>query len=132
MVTRVTGTIFDRYGGFAKVSRIVSSFYDRVLDSAVLAPYFDGVDMRRQIDHQTRFFASIMGGPASYTREHLGRVHARLHVTDEAFDELVALLRETLEDFDFDETDISAVYSEVVGYRADIVRPTVDAPVVQP
>lgn len=115
------GTIFERYGGFAKVSRIVSAFYDQVLDSPLLAPYFAGVDMRRQIDHQTKFFAHLMGGPASYTSEHLARVHARLHIDDEAFDELVDLLRDTLEDFDFDESDIASVYGELVSYRSVIV-----------
>lgn len=114
-------TIFERYGGFAKVSRVVSSFYDRVLDSPLLAPYFAGIDMRRQIDHQTKFIAALMGGPASYTREHLQRVHARLGITDEAFDELTLLLRETLEDFDFAEGDIAAVYGEVVAYRSTVV-----------
>jgi hemoglobin len=122
------GSIFDRYGGFAKVSRVVSAFYDRVLDSPVLGPYFAGIDMRRQIDHQTKFIASLMGGPASFTSEHLERVHARLDIDDRAFDELVDLLRETLEDFDFDESDIATVYGEVVSYRSVIVsRPRAEA-----
>ncbi len=122
---RSGATMFERYGGFAKVSRIVSSFYDRVLDSERLSPYFANVDMRRQIDHQTKFFASVMGGPASYTSEHLARVHQKLAITDEAFDELALLVRETLEDFDFDESDIAAVYGEIVSYRSFIVtRPT--------
>jgi hemoglobin len=126
----MTETIFERAGGFAKVSRMVSSFYDRVLDSPALAPYFAGVDMRRQIDHQTKFMAFLMGGPASYTAEHLARVHERLHVTDEAFDELTTLLRETFEDFDLDASDIAAVHGKVVAFRPVIVsRP---APVTAP
>jgi hemoglobin len=114
-------TIFERYGGFAKVSRVVSSFYDRVLDSPVVASYFAGIDMRRLIDHQTKFFAALMDGPASYTDEHLARVHERLGITDQAFDEVCLLLRETLEDFDFDETDISTVVGRVVSRRPFIV-----------
>lgn len=114
-------TIFERYGGFAQVSRVVSSFYDRVLDSVVLEPYFVNIDMRRLIDHQTKFIASLMGGPASFTNEHLGRVHARLRITDEAFDEMALLLRETLEDFDFDETDIATVHGGVTSRRTFIV-----------
>jgi hemoglobin len=121
MVMHRTATIFERYGGFARISRVVSSFYDRVMESPELAPYFVGVDMRRQIDHQTKFIASLMGGPASFTSEHLARVHARLDIDDDAFDEIVALLRETLEDFDFDESDIAVVYGEVVRHRSVIV-----------
>lgn len=114
-------TVFERYGGFAKVSRIVSSFYGRVLDDPILAPYFEHIDMRRLMDHQTKFIASLMGGPASYTDEHLARVHERLHITNEAFDRMALVLRETLEDHDFDETDISTVHAGIVSRRAFIV-----------
>ena len=37
----MASTMFERYGGFATVSKIVSAFYDKVLDSSILAPYFD-------------------------------------------------------------------------------------------
>ena len=121
-------TMFERYGGFAKASRVVAAFYSRVLDSPVLAPYFDGVDMRRLMDHQTKFIAFLMDGPASYSSDHLARVHERLHIDDAAFDEMVAELRETFEDFDFDETDIAAIHSKIVAYRGAIVtRPALAA-----
>ena len=119
-------TIFERYGGFAKASRVVASFYSRVLDSSQLEPYFDGVDMRRLMDHQTKFIAFLMGGPASYSSEHLARVHERLGIDDASFDELLALLRETFIDFDFDETDIATMHSKIAAYRPAIVqKPTV-------
>lgn len=114
-------TIFDRYGGFAKVSRVVMSFYDRILASPITSPYFENIDMRRLIDHQTRFVSSVMGGPASYTNDHLQRVHARLGVTHEAFDEMTMLLKETLEDFDFDDEDVQTVIDEIVSRKHVIV-----------
>jgi hemoglobin len=97
------------------------SFYDKILDSPLTSPYFTRTDMRRLIDHQTKFIATIMGGPASYTHEHLERVHARLGITEEAFFESAALLRETLEDFDFDEDDIQHVEDEFVSFKNFIV-----------
>ena len=69
-------SIFERYGGFAQMSRIVSAFYDKILESPHSSSYFEGVDMRRLVDHQTEFVASITGGPASYTNDQLERVHA--------------------------------------------------------
>jgi hemoglobin len=114
-------TVFDRYGGFTTISRIVSAFYDRVLDSPVTSPYFEGIDMRRLVDHQTRFIATVMGGPASYTNEQLERAHARLGITDAAFQEAVALLRETLEDFDLSAEDAQAVLREVTTRKHVIV-----------
>lgn len=115
------GTIFERYGGFGSVSRVVSSMYDKILDSPVTSPYFAGSDMRRLIDHQTRFVATLMGGPASYTNEHLERIHERLGITNTAFDEVVLLLKETLEDFEYEDPDIAAVEQEILARRSYIV-----------
>lgn len=114
-------SIFERYGGFSSVSRVVSDFYRRVIDSPVLADYFDGIDMRTLIDHQTKFVATLMGGPASFTDEHLARVHAHLGITDQAFNEMTTLLRETLEDFDYDQTDISHVHGAIMARRPYVV-----------
>lgn len=114
-------SLFDKYGGFAKVSRIVSAFYDKVLDSEVLAPYFANVDMRRLIDHQTKFIAQVMGGPASFSNQELKRVHQNLHVTDEAFAEMGMVMRETLEDFDLDDEDVEFIANEIVARKPYIV-----------
>ncbi|MEJ2374994.1 MAG: group 1 truncated hemoglobin [Pseudolabrys sp.] len=114
-------TIFERYGGFAKVSRIVSSFYDRVLESPVLEPYFIEIDMRRLIDHQTKFMAQAMGGPASYTNQQLERAHSHLQITADAFEEMQMLLRETLEDFGVERDDVEAVIDEILNRRNLIV-----------
>lgn len=99
-------TLFETYGGFASVSKIVSAFYDKVLDSERLSRFFVKVDMRRLIDHQTKFIASIMGGPASFTDDALQRAHAKLGITHDDFAEAVELLIETLEDFDVADEDI--------------------------
>ena len=106
-------SIFEKYGGFGPVSRLVMEFYDRVLDSDRLAPYFENVDMRRQIEHQTTFIASIMGGPASHTNEALRQVHAHLKIDQVSFDELTGILRETLIDFDFEPEDVDEVMRDI-------------------
>ena len=115
-------TLFTRYGGFATVSRIVSDFYGRVLDNDLLAPHFSGVDMRRQIDHQTKFVAYLMGGPASFSDEHLERVHSHMDIDDEAFDEIVEVFRETLEDHDMDESDIGEIIAELAVRKRLVVK----------
>ena len=115
-------TIFHRIGGFASVSGVVSDFYSNVLDSDVLRPYFSGVNMAKQIDHQTTFVASLMGGPSSYTDEHLQRVHVHLKITPAAFSEMIVVFRETLEDHGLDETDIGLVIGEMNARRAFIVQ----------
>ena len=107
-------TVFERYGGFSNVRKIVSTFYEYVLDDEVMAPYFVGVDMRRQIDHQSKFISAVMGGPASYSDDHLQRVHARLGITHEAFTVMASLLREAMEDHDMAPSDVDVVMHEIV------------------
>ena len=102
----MTTTVFERCGGLANVRKVISAFYDKLLDSEMLSGYFAHVDMRRLIDHQTKFISSIMGGPASFSDDMLRRAHAKLGLSHEDLMEMGALLRETLEEFDFEQADI--------------------------
>lgn len=106
-------TIFERSGGFAFVRKVVSTFYDYVIDDEVMAPYFLGVDMRRQIDHQSKFISAVMGGPGSFTDDHLQRVHVRLDITHEAFLIMGSLLKEAMEDNSMASADVDAVMHEI-------------------
>ena len=115
-------TIFERYGGFASVSRVVMSFYERMLDSPDTSPYFANIDMKRLIDHQTQFISSLMGGPASYTNEHLERVHDHLKINETAFNEIIYLLTETLEDHGFDDADIADIQNEFLKRKNHIIH----------
>lgn len=114
-------TLFEKYGGFSMVSRVVSAFYDQVLDMPDLARYFADTDMRRLVDHQTKFIASVMGGPASYSNEQLERVHANMDIKEKDYLAVVDVLRETLEDFDVDESDIAAICNELIRRKHYIV-----------
>ncbi len=114
-------SLFERCGGFATVSKVVMSFYDRVLDSDVAGPYFESVDLKTVIDHQTKFVAQTMGGPIVYSDEQLKRVHAKHSIESEAFDEVGRLMQETLEDFDFAPSDIDLVMEAIGARRSCIV-----------
>ena len=102
-------SIFERHGGFAQIRRIVSAFYDRVLDEPQLARHFVGLDMARLIDHQAKFITQVTGGPAAFSDEQLQRAHSRLGITIREFALMADLLGETLEDFALPRDDIAAV-----------------------
>ncbi len=114
--------MFDRYGGFGFVHRIVLSFYDKMLDSDIVAPYFDGVDMPALVDHQTKFISQVMGGPASYTNEVLDQVHRNLGITQEAFDEMASILERTLQEFDFKGEDVRTIMADIKSRQPYIVK----------
>lgn len=100
---------FQKYGGFSTVSRVVMSFYEKVLDSDIVGHHFEDVDMPRLMDHQTKFISSLMGGPAAMDDERLRIVHRNLNITAEEFDEIVYLLSEAMDQNGMDEADIHSV-----------------------
>ncbi len=114
-------TLFEKYGGFSQVSRVVLAFYDTLLDSDDIGPFFDDIDMARMVDHQTKFVASLLGGPASYTDNQLRQLHSHLDIEHGHFDELKVVLSATLEDHGFDAGDIEAVLAEFENRRELIV-----------
>lgn len=114
-------TVFQRAGGFATVRKVISDLYDKILDSETLSRHFEGVDMRRLIDHQTKFISSIMGGPAAFSDDVLRRAHAHLGLSHEDMIEMTELLRETLEDYDFEAADIDHVCNEILKRESLVV-----------
>lgn len=115
-------TLFEKYGGFSKVSRVVLAFYDTLLDSDEIGPFFDDVEMGRMVDHQTKFIASLLGGPASYTDNQLRQLHSHLDIGHGHFDELKVVLAATLEDHGFHAEDTDAVLAEFEKRRNLIVE----------
>ncbi len=113
--------MFDRYGGFATVHRIVLGFYDRLLDSDIVAPYFEDTDMPTLVDHQTKFISQIMGGPATYSNEVLEQIHRHLAITQEAFDEMTSILEQTLKEFELAEEDVRFIMADIKSRRPFIV-----------
>jgi hemoglobin len=118
----MTQTLYDQLGGFSAVRKLVSDFYDRVLDDEELAPFFVDVAMADLIDHQTKFWAMLLGGPASYTQDQLKRIHVAMRIRDRHFDLAMDHVAETLEDHDVASDDIARVSQSLQGYRSSIVQ----------
>lgn len=102
-------SLFDKYGGFSTVSKIVLSLYDRLLEDDDVGPFFDDVDLPRVIDHQTKFVSSLMGGPASFSDDHIVRAHRGMVIEHQHFDRLKDIVTETLTDFSVADEDIRTI-----------------------
>ncbi len=114
-------TMFQRYGGLDRVSDLVMRFYDRVLASERLAPFFQGIDMRRLVEHQANYISAVMGGPTSFADAHLREVHAHLAIRDADFDEMLAHFRGAMEEKGFAPEDTDAVMRRLGALRRVIV-----------
>ena len=115
-------TLYTKYGGFASISKAVMAFYDKLLDSDEVGPFFDDVDMTKLIDHQTKFVASLLGGPADFAEERLEAAHRHLNIGGADFDEMKRLLDTTLAEHGFTEEDRDAVVGAIEARRGLIVK----------
>lgn len=113
--------MFQRHGGLERVSDLVMAFYDRVLASKRLAPFFRNADMRRLIEHQAQYISAVMGGPASYTEAQLHEVHAHLDIADADFDEMLGHFRAAMREKGFPAEDIETVLRRLAALRRVVV-----------
>src|SRR5262245_25951513 len=114
-------SIYDQIGGADAVRVAVDMFYDRVLGDPVLAPYFDGVDVRRVKAHQRAFLSAAIGGPQLYQGRSMEAAHSGLDITPDAFGPVVTHLVATLTELGVPEATISDIGAALAPLAADIV-----------
>ncbi len=116
--------LYEKYGGFSTVSKIVHDFYKKVQGSDILGPYFEKVEMSNLINHQIQFFSTLLGGPVTYDIRQIDEIHKRLNISNEAFQDVIDLLSESLEDAGMDNADAQNVIGELESYRQSFVSHT--------
>jgi hypothetical protein len=85
------------------------AFLPQVLADPLLAPYFDDVDMDRQVAKQAAFLTMALDGPDRYTGRDPRTAHAGLAgLTDEHVDRVIGHLAQTLRELGVAEDDIAA------------------------
>lgn len=114
-------TLYDKYGGIETFSAVVSNFYQKILDSAELAPYFDNVNMESLMSHQTNFISTALGGPDNYNGRDLKKVHAPYQITVPHFQEVAELLEESLDEAGVEQADITTITTLISSLMDQIV-----------
>jgi len=113
-------TLYDKYGGFDTFSMVVSNFYQKILDSEDLAPYFEKVNMEKLMSHQTQFIATALGGPEGDVSVDLKAVHRPYKITVPHFNEVVELLGESLDEASVEQEDIASIIALISGLMDQI------------
>ncbi|SMO44908.1 hemoglobin [Ruegeria faecimaris] len=114
-------TIYEHYGGFKTISRIVMTFYEMALESDQIGDHFEDIDMPRLIDHQTKFVSSLIGGPTSFSDDRIEAVHRNLNITHADFDEMAALFGEALALHGMEDRHVKIALGAIESKRAIIV-----------
>lgn len=102
-------TVYERCGGDEGIKKVVSVFYDLVLESPRLSRYFDNTNMEELQDHQSKFISWVTEGPVHFSDDSLREAHEGLGITHSEFLEVVGLLYDALERNDIAAADIDHV-----------------------
>ena len=118
----MAASIFEQIGGFKTVRKVVSDFYDRILEDDELNPHFAKTNMADLMDHQTKFFATLLGGPASYSKEQMRAIHKTMGITEHEFELVCEHAVETLEDHELEQNGIDHARTELLSFKDSILN----------
>lgn len=113
--------LYEKYGGFDVFSAIVFKFYQKILESERIKPYFEDVHLGFLVEHQTNFICKALGGPDRYEGRDLKEIHASLNISVEEFDEVLSLLRLSLIEKEVAEDDIALIVNLISSVQGEIV-----------
>ena len=95
-------SLYERLGGLAPISVVVSDFIDALVPDAVLNanPAIDAA--RKRVPppylkyHVTAMVCQATGGPCQYQGRGMKESHARLNITEREWDRMVTIFKEVL------------------------------------
>jgi hemoglobin len=117
-------SLYERLGGEAAITATVGMFYDRIMGDTKLAPFFEDLDMDKQINKQIAFMTMAFGGPHEYTGKDLRAAHARLMtrgLNEGHFAAVAGHLQATLETLSVPEPLIKEVMGIVGSTKAEVL-----------
>jgi hemoglobin len=117
-------SIYEQIGGEAAMNAAVEEFYRRVLKDEELAPFFDDIDMDRQMDKQKAFLTMVTGGPNDYTGRDMKAAHAGVVAKgagDRHVDLVIKHLGETLSSLGVADNLIEQIAAVAESVRDDVL-----------
>jgi hemoglobin len=124
----VSTHLYQSIGGSVVVTMVVDVLYDRLTADPQLAPWFDGVDLRRLKSHQRAFLTIALGGPDDFVGRGLAEAHAGLAITGSAFDRLLDHLVAALTDLGLPDDGIGVIAARITALRDQVVDATLESP----
>ncbi len=118
----MTQSLYEKIGGAAAVSAVVTDFYERLIDDNAVDYFFKDVGMSELLSHQTNFVARALGGPEIYEGRDLLQSHAGKGITDSAFEIIAKHLHESLIDAGVSVEDTQTIIELIASLRDQIVN----------
>lgn len=117
-------TIYEQLGGRPAIEAAVEDFYRRVLADSELSPFFDDIDMDKQMAKQAAFLTMVTGGPNEYTGRDMRNAHAKLvarGIGDRHVDLVIKHLGDTLAGLGVAPELIAQVAAVAESVRGDVL-----------
>ncbi len=120
-------SLYNRLGGLAPISVVVSDFIDVLVPDPVLNanPAIDAA--RKRVPppylkyHVTAMVCQATGGPCQYHGRGMKESHAHLNITEREWDRMVTIFKEILAKHDVPEKESQELLKIVGSTKADIV-----------
>jgi hemoglobin len=120
-------SLYDRLGGLAPISVVVSDFIDALVPDTVLNanPAIDAARKRVPAPylkyHVTAMVCQATGGPCQYQGRPMKESHAHLNITEQEWDRMVTLLKEVLAEHRIPAKETRELVDIIGSTKADIV-----------
>lgn len=120
-------SLYDRLGGLAPISVVVSDFIDALVPDAILNanPAIDAARKRVPAPylkyHVTAMVCQATGGPCQYHGRGMKESHAHLNITEREWDRMVILFKEVLAKHKVPAKETQELLEIVGSTKADIV-----------
>ena len=114
-------SLYERIGGEATVTRVLETFYARVLDDPTLEPFFRHTSMPTLRKMQLEFFGAALDGPQTYSGLSLSHIHQGRGITVHHFNSFTQHLLDTLNDAELDQADVDEIINRINTYADNIV-----------
>jgi len=120
-------SLYERLGGLAPISVVVSDFIDALVPDAVLNanPAIDAARKRVPAPylkyHVTALVCQAAGGPCQYQGRAMKASHAHLNITEKEWDRMVTIFKQILTRYQVPEQETQELLSIVGTTKADIV-----------
>ena len=115
-------SLFDKYGGFATVSKVVSELYDELEKNEITAPYFQDANIRALMDHQVKFLSQVLGGPEQYSGKAMNAAHTGMKISEAAFNEVAQTVQFILEDNGVEDEDVATIVALLASLKDDVIE----------
>ena len=122
-------SVYDRLGGLAPISVVVSDFIDALMPDSMLNanPAIDAARKRVPAPylkyHVTALVCQATGGPCQYHGRGMKESHAHLNITEQEWDRMVTIFKEVLAKHDVPAKETQELLDIVGSTRAEIVAP---------